>query len=516
MTASNDGAVPRVLPDPVADPGPDNLGPKESGLLTILSTGDAAATPAGPDDNGPAADGAATNGKEKGPQPEKLETPAAKGDPGPRPRKDLEPSSDEETKETPLERALRTKPKTFFDPLLKPCIGPVAGKTLFLQYPRFFRCKPCGALLLSAGRVDGVYRLKCSCCGVTVAFHLALIETRAIIKQRLVKQTSETPAADEQEGPKRPPEPMETEPARGPNEATLNQGEPMREATQNDYAELLKIVRQLQRDLEESREVTRQLREENLENTRQLREEIQELRKENLELKTRAPKTAGPEATATAEPTEKSRVAPAPTRMTFRTVAAVEPRPQRTPETGPKAKPEPKPKAEPQVLTAAQLADFYQKRPKPQQVITTAYLTGIRAQRIKELRDVWKVTCGVSLRNILGIDFIGKSLTEVHIYADYVETFKRLLTETCADLHFVDVDPMDEGLLRKELAGNKTLAAAQKYHARLARRLEQTPSAAHRRFLRREMERAGAVLADRGNNAMAVESPTTTGAPTSQ
>lgn len=98
------------------------------------------------------------------------------------------------------------------------------------------------------------------------------------------------------------------------------------------------------------------------------------------------------------------------------------------------------------------------------------------------------------LRNILSVDFIGRSITEVHLYGDYAEEFKALMLGRLPSLAFVDIDPIDDTLLRNSVAENKAMEAARKYQKRLTRRLEQTPSKAHKRFLQSEIDRTNMAI----------------------
>ena len=122
------------------------------------------------------------------------------------------------------------------------------------------------------------------------------------------------------------------------------------------------------------------------------------------------------------------------------------------------------------------------------------YAAGIKAQKVSNLKRLLREQCGVFLRNIPHIDFIGKSVTEFHLFSDYADTFKRKLEGACKTIHFIDVDPLEPTLLRKtELEGNTTMAAT-KYLNRLERRFSTSPSSVHKDFLGEEINRAKQVL----------------------
>lgn len=118
------------------------------------------------------------------------------------------------------------------------------------------------------------------------------------------------------------------------------------------------------------------------------------------------------------------------------------------------------------------------------------FALGITAQKIGNLKKILKEQCEISLRNILHIDFIGKSVTEFHVYSDYAENFKRQLTAACPSISFVDIDPLDTALLKNDAAEDKVSRAAELYTKRLERRLSTTPSKGHKIFLRQELARA--------------------------
>jgi hypothetical protein len=135
--------------------------------------------------------------------------------------------------------------------------------------------------------------------------------------------------------------------------------------------------------------------------------------------------------------------------------------------------------------------------PNPPRTINAVFAVGITAQKIGKLKKLLKEQCEVSLRNILHIDFIGKSVTEFHVYSDYAENFKRQLTAASPSISFLDIDPLDTALLRNDAAEDKVSRAAELYARRLERRLSTTPSKGHKVFLRQELARARLVSTGR-------------------
>jgi hypothetical protein len=132
--------------------------------------------------------------------------------------------------------------------------------------------------------------------------------------------------------------------------------------------------------------------------------------------------------------------------------------------------------------------------PKPPRVrnINAVFATGIRAQKIRSLKTILKEQCNVALRNILSIDFIGRSVTEFHIFSDYIPEFKNLMKMNCPTIEFLDLDPLDTALLKNVAAEERAGRAVALYTKRLTRRLKTSPSKAHQHFLRGELDRIGA------------------------
>ena len=56
--------------------------------------------------------------------------------------------------------------------------------------------------------------------------------------------------------------------------------------------------------------------------------------------------------------------------------------------------------------------------------IMAVSVRGIHAQQIRGLKRLLKENCGISMRNILEISFIGRKRTEFHLYEGYAAEFK--------------------------------------------------------------------------------------------
>jgi hypothetical protein len=160
-------------------------------------------------------------------------------------------------------------------------------------------------------------------------------------------------------------------------------------------------------------------------------------------------------------------------------------------------------------LTDQELERFFKGLPiRPARKITALYLVGPEAGKhgdpskknkmrsIKDLKDMMREAFGISLSNVLHIDFIGRKLMEIHLYQDYASIFKeKILSKKFSDpWSFVDVDPLGEDLLKYSTAMDKKLEAAKRYSARLTKRLTTTPSVGHKKFLQLELDRCNLVL----------------------
>jgi hypothetical protein len=133
--------------------------------------------------------------------------------------------------------------------------------------------------------------------------------------------------------------------------------------------------------------------------------------------------------------------------------------------------------------------------PRASRHITAVYAMGMRANKIATVKRVLAGNCGISLRNVPSIGFIGRSIAEFHVYVDAVEEFKKKLSAAIPAVSFVDLDPLDPALFKDEAVIDKIAAAAQKQIKRLQQRLEETPIAVHRRYMSAQLERARNQLA---------------------
>ena len=128
--------------------------------------------------------------------------------------------------------------------------------------------------------------------------------------------------------------------------------------------------------------------------------------------------------------------------------------------------------------------------PRPARRITGLYTIGLRANTTELIKQLLEGNCEINLRNVPTISFIGKSVGEFHVYVDYAETFKRKLLAVLPDVQFVDIDPLDPGLFKDEEVSDRVRDAATALIKRLEKRIAQTPTVTHRRFLAKELERA--------------------------
>ena len=132
--------------------------------------------------------------------------------------------------------------------------------------------------------------------------------------------------------------------------------------------------------------------------------------------------------------------------------------------------------------------------PRKAGAISAVYTAGIKAMPVGKLKGILKTQCGIHLRNVPNIDFIGKSLTEFHVYSDYVDEFKKLITSKIPSMSFVDADPLCPSMFKDEAILDKVTEAARRYARRLEKRIVASPSMSHKRFLKSELERAKAQI----------------------
>lgn len=168
-------------------------------------------------------------------------------------------------------------------------------------------------------------------------------------------------------------------------------------------------------------------------------------------------------------------------------------------------------------LSAEEFQKLFNGQPiRPPKRIMALYVNkGLgQTKRISELRHILKVYAGMEMRNILHIDYVGKSVMEFHIYDDYLSNFKAIAAEKFPQWEVLDgLDPLSDSLLKRSILDDKVALAAEKYRTRLSKRLKSTPSAAHRRFLEKELARADKIL--QAPTEMQVDSSSTTCSQTS-
>lgn len=156
---------------------------------------------------------------------------------------------------------------------------------------------------------------------------------------------------------------------------------------------------------------------------------------------------------------------------------------------------QPRTKNIPAIKNPDELARYFAGRPirEPRRIISVHCTMKVRP--VGELRQILRNVCHIATRNILNIDFIGRSLCEFHIYQDYANTFKDKLHSALSDKApefkiLEDLDPLSPSLLRQIDSENKVVEAARKYIYRLERRWGSVKVVGYRKFLDREVARA--------------------------
>ena len=125
--------------------------------------------------------------------------------------------------------------------------------------------------------------------------------------------------------------------------------------------------------------------------------------------------------------------------------------------------------------------------------------TSTRANDPREYRRILRDVCGVDLRKVFSVDWIGKSILEVQLEVAYVETFKALLHNGRLDIDWiVSPDPLSCALFRRESLKDGGVEAVKeagrKYATRLRKRLVTAVAESHKRYLREESARAEAQI----------------------
>lgn len=142
------------------------------------------------------------------------------------------------------------------------------------------------------------------------------------------------------------------------------------------------------------------------------------------------------------------------------------------------------------IVSGEELARVLLGVPRKPGKISAVYTASIKAMPVSNLKKILKQQCGVQGRNILNIDFIGKSLTEFHVFSDYEEEFKKILQDKIPNMTFIEMDPLCPDSFKDEAILDRVTLAATKYAQRLEKRVTSSPSMAHRTFLRAELARA--------------------------
>ena len=128
--------------------------------------------------------------------------------------------------------------------------------------------------------------------------------------------------------------------------------------------------------------------------------------------------------------------------------------------------------------------------PRPGRKITSLYTTGLKANKLKTIKRALQANCNVAFRQVPNIGFIGRSIAEFHVFVDYALEFKEKVSKNLPGVSFIDLDPLDPRLFKDETATDTIRMAAQKLTLRLAKRLEETPAAAHKKYLELQLKRA--------------------------
>ena len=399
---------------------------------------------------------------------------------------------------------------------------PEDAKKFFDENRGLFYCSLCNAPYNGDGKAKGSYRLKCSDCNKTISFTKALQAVREFMASYYAKNILKS---EHVELGKRTRAEDETQPSEEFHEAQET-AEPAYEVSMKldmttEFEKLKKENEALRRELNESR-TTNVAVQQNLRAVSRMNEELSsrlnkleqdniallallDPSKKNVDLTNSS--TIGNSTTKTTSlDTSNSvidlkldtRIEPkkSPIAISYKTLAAIN-RPVRPQPASNQAR----------ALSKEQLERKMMGLPaNPPKTIKAIHVVGFKAQKISTVKELLRDQFGVSLRNIMHIDFIGKSLMEIHIFEDYLAIFKERLLNRVSTVQFLDIDPLSPELLRYNTASNKSLEAAKLYLRRLTKRLETTPSAAHKRFLSNEIARCNSAIPPVDGSSMIVES----------
>jgi hypothetical protein len=388
----------------------------------------------------------------------------------------------------------------------------------FRAHKKFFACGVCRSMLRGDGYANGTYRLKCHTCKSSVSLGIALGEVKDLIKLCHSMESFEEVEATT----------VPTKKKRGPMGATASSSD--EEAPQVDvnvdlgledcrtFEDLKSMVISLMREnkvlLQEVGRLTRIVTALTANQQMPVPSEPAARRVEYSKVVASGPTASTAAATAPKGARGGSQQGKVPREVSR--AAPVDHRKDDKPAT-----PGPKGKHLPRVYTKDLTAEEFQKlfngqpiRP-PKRIMALYVNKGLgQTKRISELRHILKVYAGMEMRNILHIDYVGKSVMEFHLYDDYLTNFKAIAAEKFPQWEVLDgLDPLSDSLLKRSILNDKVALAAEKYRTRLSKRLKSTPSAAHRRFLEKELARADKIL--QAPTEMQVDSSATTCSQTS-
>lgn len=377
-----------------------------------------------------------------------------------------------------LERDLLHHELGFFEAILRARPNSVEEfKATFARYRTYFACNFCQELLKSDGKAGNTLRLACKSCGYTCSFSQVLDAIQETIKLRFEADemgNDQTITDDETANEQ-------------PAETTKRRRETLTDSSSSEEYDLMTDFNGTQTPLDEPMRTMPTISD-LIRVIDAMRQEMQTMKAENAELRRLLGAKPGQPEHASAPTSTGNKDG---TKMvSYASIAALNPPPRPSKYSRQATRP-----------TQRRLNDDELERAlkglpiKPPKKVTALYATGLRkCSSIRQVKELLKANFDVALRNIFSIDFIGKSLTEFHVADDYADEFRRRMTSRNVPITFVDADPLDDGLLRYSTVANKQLEAARKYHARLSKRLEQSPIAAHRAFLKTEMARAQCII----------------------
>lgn len=414
-------------------------------------------------------------------------------------------------------------------PLMVPYASIKDKAAFFKDHKRFFACGTCRSMLRGDGATLGTYRLKCNTCKSGVSLAIALECLVDLIKmchpETLEEQEVRTTCEDAKEITRPPWKRAHLK--RSLSSSEDEDRDMVAEAPGEDQEEESGLVSELKSMMVMLTQEVKALREENA----TIRRENDELRRLVLSIArpAQSPIQDGP------RPSRESYSSILTSNVPTSTTVTTDPKvgrqsPQRGKEpsevnarpkdhrAGEHQAKQPKGKDLPRIYDKDLSAEEYQKlfsgQPiRPPKRITALYVNKGKGKtrRISELRHILKVYAGMEMRNVLHIDYVGQSIVEFHLYEDYLTDFKAIAAAKFPQWVILEgLDPLSDSLLKRSVMEDKMAEAANKYKSRLTKRIQSTPSAAHRRFLQREMARADDLLAKKQSSDMQVTSSNVT------